>query len=180
MIFNIGLNRAGTTSLAEALNILGYRTLHHKYQGVRLHDIIMKNIKQNLRLFSGLDDEYEAFSDFAGQHFFTLLDQQYPGSRFILTIRDLDDWLDSRVRKVQKNNASPKYRYFFRKIDREGWAREREEYLDLVTAYFLDRKDDFLILNIPQGDGWEQLCPFLGCAIPDTPFPYLNRSENSP
>ena len=32
-----------------------------------------------------------------------MLDRQYPGSKFILTVRDLDDWLDSRRRHVETN-----------------------------------------------------------------------------
>jgi len=34
-------------------------------------------------------------------------------------------------------------------------------------------------MDMTQGDGWEKLCPFLGNAIPETPFPCMNRSIDS-
>ena len=40
-----------------------------------------------------------------------------------------------------------------------------------VKKYFEERKDDLLILNVTEGDGWEKLCYFLGKEIPDEEFP---------
>jgi hypothetical protein len=37
-------------------------------------------------------------------------------------------------------------------------------------------KDQLLIMNITEGDGWAPLCKFLGRPIPDVPFPKLNDS----
>ncbi|MEO7387048.1 MAG: sulfotransferase family protein [Gammaproteobacteria bacterium] len=173
-IFNIGLNRAGTTSLTEALCLLGIRAVHHKHEGTRLYDIMRTNVQARRRVLEGLD-MYDAFSDFAGRDFYRFLDRQYPYSRFILTTRDLESWLDSRERKVEKNLTSPHYHYSFRKVDREGWVKHREEYLADLDRYFEKRKSDLLIINIPDGDGWEKLCPFLGVPIPDLPFPFRNR-----
>ena len=49
-----------------------------------------------------------------------------------------------------------------------------------AVEYFQDRPDDFLIMDITNGDGWEKLCPFLEIQdIPDSPFP-SNRPEQSP
>jgi hypothetical protein len=174
-IFNIGLNRAGTTSLARALQRLGYRTLHYHLGRERLVDIADRNVRAGRRAFDGIDGEYDAFSDFAGQRFYRLLDHQYPGSRFILTIRALEAWLDSRERKVLHNLARPDYRFGFRTIDRPGWIREREAYLQEVDAWFAGRGADLLVLDIPGGDGWEKLCSFLGRPVPAGPFPFENR-----
>jgi len=33
------------------------------------------------------------------------------------------------------------------------------------------RPDDLLVMDIPAGDGWEQLCAFLALPEPDAPFP---------
>lgn len=173
-IFNIGLNRAGTTSLTEALNLLGVRAAHHKHDGVRLYDLLRANGREKRPLLHGLD-QYEAFSDFAGREFFVQLDRQYRYSKFILTTRELSSWLDSRERKVQKNLASPDYHYSFRDVDREGWEKHRAEYLAVLDRYFAGRSADFLVIDIPAGEGWEKLCPFLGLPIPDLPFPFRNR-----
>jgi hypothetical protein len=176
-IFNIGLNRAGTTSLAEALRLLGFSTAHYRHRGVRLYDLIIHNARRGRRLFDGLEEQCDAFSDFAGRHFYAELDRQYPGSKFILTTRELDGWLDSRERKVLLNRARPDYRYGFLAIDREGWARERAAYVSRLQAHFAGRPGDLLVIDIPAGEGWDRLCPFLGVPAPDRPFPWQNRSN---
>jgi hypothetical protein len=173
-IFNIGLNRAGTTSLTEALCLLGINAVHHKHNGVRLYDIMRANAQARRPVLRGLE-QYDAFSDFGGRNFYPLLDRQYPYSKFILTTRDLESWLDSRERKVEKNLASPHYHYSFKSVDREGWTKHRAEYLAALDRYFAGRPGDFLVINIPAGDGWEKLCPFLGVPVPDLPFPFRNR-----
>ncbi|MBL8200800.1 MAG: hypothetical protein JNK40_07500 [Chromatiales bacterium] len=173
-IFNIGLNRAGTTSLTEALCLLGFRAVHHKHNRVRLYDIMRANGRARRPVLHGLD-MYDAFSDFAGHEFYRVLDRQYPYSRFILTTRELESWLDSRERKVAKNLASPDYHYSFRTVDRPGWTKNREDYLASLDRYFAGRPGDFLVINIPAGEGWEKLCAFLGVPVPDQPFPFRNR-----
>ena len=173
-IFNIGLNRAGTTSLTEALGMLGIRAVHHKHAGVRLYDIMGTNIQARRPVLHGLD-QYDAFSDFGGRDFYKYLDRQYPYSKFILTTRELGPWLDSREQKVLKNQASPNYHYSFRTVDREGWTKHRMEYLADLDRHFRNRSGDYLVINIPAGEGWEKLCPFLGVPVPDRPFPFRNR-----
>ncbi|MYB38989.1 MAG: hypothetical protein F4Y26_16720 [Gammaproteobacteria bacterium] len=34
---------------------------------------------------------------------------------------------------------------------------------------------DLLVLDFERGDGWPELCAFLGEPVPDTPFPHVNR-----
>lgn len=173
-VFNIGLNRAGTTSLAEAFSMLGLRAVHHKHNGIRLYDLLRSNVARNRRPFWGIEDRYDLFSDFAGQYCFQLLDRAYPGSKFIVTTRELESWLDSRERKIRKNLARPDYKYFFKTVDREGWTIERQSFLESVGRHFRDRSSDLLIMDIPAGEGWEKLCPFLGLSPPAEPFPRKN------
>lgn len=174
LVFNIGLNRSGTTSLAEAFTVLGLRAVHFRYEGHRLFDIVRANLAIGCRPFGGLDTRFDFFSDFAGQLCFRQVDAAYPGSRFIVTLRKLEDWLDSRERKVRKNLERPDYRYAFKRVDREGWTREREAFLAAVREHFRDRGQDLLEMDIPGGDGWETLCPFLGLPVPTVPFPWKN------
>jgi hypothetical protein len=128
-----------------------------------------------------LDPSFEAFTDIFGvTYFFFLADAQYPGSRFILTVRDLDDWLDSRRRHVQKNqemDAAGDYDGGFLDVDVDAWAKEYVEHEAIVRAYFAERPDDLLVLDITGGDGWEPLCEFLGHPVPDAPFPWKNQFQ---
>lgn len=85
------------------------------------------------------------------------------------------DGLDSRGRKVIHNRNRPDYRYSFTVVDRDGWTRERSAYLEEPRCHFRSGEWDFLIIDIPAGEGWEKLCPFLEVPIPATPFPFRNR-----
>jgi len=184
-VFNIGFNKCGTSSLATALNQAGIKTLHHQFtlkqngrqQKLRLVDFWRSNVKNNLRPFQGLDQAIYGFSDFYGEACFRELDKAYPGSKFILTIRPLDDWLSSRVRHVEGNLKNPHYRGGFLTIDIESWTRSYTNHVETTHEYFLNRKEDFLLLDIPSGEGWEKLCGFLSIPIPTSTFPWSNKSE---
>ncbi|HXX53057.1 MAG TPA: sulfotransferase [Thermodesulfovibrionales bacterium] len=173
-IFNIGFNKSGTTSLSAALNILGIRTIHYMHEGDRLIDIIRDNKKNNRKLLRGLED-IDGFSDFAGI-LFQELDKQYPNSKFILTIRDMDEWLASREKHVTRRKKDRRYRFEPLTVDREAWKKRRAEFVQQVSEYFKDRPSDLLIIDICAGEGWEKLCPFLGVPIPRVPFPHKNKS----
>ncbi len=174
-IFNIGLNRAGTGSLTEALNILGYRAVHFKHDGRRVYDIVQDNAHSGRRLLSGLDARFDAFSDFTAYGFFDVLDTQYPNSKFSITWRELEAWLDSRARKVKKNRSDPNYRYDFLTVDRDRWTRDRALFRARTDDYFQARHNDLLVIDIPAGDGWQALCKFLDVPAPDAPFPWRNQ-----
>lgn len=165
-IFNIGLSRAGTSSLHSALKMLGYNTLHHRYNGRRLPEIIRENEKEGKRLFDGLE-HIDGFLDFSGWNHYEKLDRQYPGSLFIFTYRELYSWMESQRRWNEQKHG--------RKIDK---ARLMDLYNSAVREiwnYFRGR-DDLLIINIPKGEGWGKLCPFFGHSIPNEPFPHKNQS----
>jgi len=171
-IFNIGLNKAGTKSLSLACQLLGFNTVHYEVpDGDRLRDIIDENKRCRRPLLHGLE-EYDFFSDFIGDRDYKELDEQYPDSRFILTFRDLESWLDSRERKVKANQKNPRYKYNFLTVDRLGWAFKYKDYLSELDKYFKFRPEVFLIINIPAGEGWEKLAPFLGKDVPSIPFPH--------
>lgn len=175
-VFNIGFNKSGTTSLNHAMEILGFNALHFKnYDGVRIRSIIENNKTHNKMLMSGLE-EYNFICDFNGERFFRLLDEQYPNSKFILTWRDMEEWLVSREKHVIKNQRNPNYIGNWLTVDIDSWRANRERCEKEIFEYFNGR-DDFLVMKICDGDGWNELCGFLGVDIPDIPFPHLNRVD---
>ena len=48
-----------------------------------------------------------------------------------------------------------------------------------VREYFRDRHNDFLTMNILEGNGWDVLCPFLGKPLPQSPFPNLGGKKRT-
>jgi hypothetical protein len=160
------------------MRMLGYRTLHKGDDET--------SAKVDLAISRGMPP-----LDLIGSHFdayfdvraivlrFAELDRWYPGSKFILTTRDVDGWLDSRERHVRANQqrvASGEYKGSWLTIDREAWMAERSAHHEAVERYFADRPEGLLAMNIVGGDGWEELCSFLGRRpVPREPFPWENR-----
>jgi hypothetical protein len=181
-IFCLGLNKTGTRSLSDALEILGYPSLHWGgddpdralRRGPEIRVAVERALAEGRPLLEDIDD-VDAYSDIlALSTNFDVLDRQYPGSKFILTVRDLDEWLDSRRRHVETNierHERGEYSGMFLVVDYPGWTSERTEHERRVLAYFADRPHDLLVLDIAAGEGWEALCPFLGVPVPDKPFP---------
>jgi hypothetical protein len=181
-VFCIGLNKTGTRSLHDALQILGLRGLHWGgpdpvvalRRGPEIRAAVERCLREGRPLLDDIEDA-DAYSDIlALSTNFDVLDRQYPGSRFILTVRDIDAWVDSRRRHVEANverQARGEYPGTFLTVDEPAWRAEMTEHHRRVLAYFADRPDDLLVIDIAAGEGWEELCPFLGLAVPTQPFP---------
>lgn len=64
----------------------------------------------------------------------------------------------------------------------EKREREHKEFYrrhnDNVREYFKDRSGDFIELCWENGDGFEKLCNFLDCNVPDDPLPNANKAVN--
>ncbi|MCW5982387.1 MAG: hypothetical protein KIT09_30150 [Bryobacteraceae bacterium] len=170
-IFGVGLSRTGTTSLTAALRMLGYRTVHFP-----------TNMDQIVRC--------DAATDSSVAYRFEELDQRFPGSKFILTERDEQGWLKSyeqfRTQQIgvgdnlpmmQEARRSREVVYGTQEFDPDIWLAGYRRHNQRVKEYFADRPRDFIVMNIPGGDGWEKLCAFLGKPIPKEPFPNTNKSS---
>jgi glycosyltransferase involved in cell wall biosynthesis len=175
-IFGIGLNKTGTSSLHAALDLLGFQSLH--WGGPAIRRLVEASLADGRPLLSRLDQRFDAFSDIqALSTSFEQLDQQYPGSRFVLTVRPIDDWIESRRRHVEANQARQAggaYDGEFLTVDEPAWREQWEEHVARVRSYFAGR-DDFLEIDLSDGGGWDPLCDLLGVAAPAEPFPWANR-----
>jgi hypothetical protein len=175
-IFGIGLQRTGTTSLHRALQMLGYRSVHGPFG-----------------LYPDLDpsimDCYDAFSDNPIPLLYPLLDQAYPGSKFICTTRDMASWLKSvkwlfSVGRLESNwQAAPVIDavhaalYGTSDFDEPAFRTFWHVYHAGVRRHFADRPQDLLMLDFTAGDGWEPLCAFLGHPVPGVAFPRSNQTS---
>lgn len=178
-VFGIGLNKTGTISLHEALETLGFRSLHWGGPEVRVQ--VERALADGRPLVEDFP-QYDAFSDiWALSEHFDVLDRQYPGSRFVLTTRDVDSWVESRRRHVARNlarRAEGRYDGTFLTVDEPAWRAQFHEHHDRVATYFAGRTD-LLVLRIAEGEGYEKLCPFLGVEPPPTPFPFRHRATST-
>ena len=178
-IFGIGLSKTGTTSLANSLEILGYKTKDNL--GVTRDDPADLSFIDADAL-----DANDAFTDTPIPSFYRELDAKYPGSRFILTVRDIDGWLLSCKKQFTQKLADKQneaHNRLFMELynstvfDEQKFRSGYKDFVEGVYQYFSERPDDLLVMNVSAGDGWETLCPFLEKTIPEVPFPRANVTK---
>jgi len=177
-VFCIGFHKTGTTSLEVALKTLGYRVTGPNGTkdpdiAARVHDMADELVAR-----------FDAFQDNPWPVLYRDLDRKYPGSKFILTMRSPESWIASQVRDFGLTET-PMRKWIYG--DHAGCPEGNEDvYLERYTRhnrevleYFRDRPDDLLVLDLPGGDGWPELCAFLGHPVPDQPFPHANKASVS-
>jgi len=166
-VFGIGLHRTGTTSLGLALQQLGYRT--HAHADAHSREEAKRKARE-------LCEEYDALEDVPWPVLYEWLDEEYPNSKFILTVRPEEEWIDSVCRKFGGRTIEA-HAWIYDGVgdplnDRERYLRKYRRHNRNVLNYFGDRRgDDLLVMDITKGEGWGKLCPFLGEPIPWLPFP---------
>lgn len=183
-IIGVGFQKTGTSSLREALKALGYRV---RDGGFELFPAAVR--KDEERILKALEP-YDAVEDNPWPLLYREIDAQVRGAKFILTVRDEEEWIRSVSRHIG-DLRSPMHEWIYGvgkglpKEDPENALRVYREHNRSVREYFSDRPDDFLELDFSKGDEWERLCRFLGVEVPDALFPHSNdarkdRTRRSP
>ncbi|MFO7936466.1 MAG: sulfotransferase [Kiritimatiellia bacterium] len=171
-VFCLGFHKTGTSSLALALKKLGYRV-------TGAHGIHDPDIAENvLPMVRSLVSKYDAFQDNPWPIIYKELDHEYPGSKFILLLRDPESWIKSQVKYFGSRTTAMRewiYGVGCPEGNEDVYLKRFMEHNEEVTRYFKDRPDDLLVMNLAEGDGWEKLCPFLGVDVPDIAFPHANK-----
>jgi hypothetical protein len=95
-VFCIGANKTGTSSLSKLFSDLGYNVPSQKFQETHLRDI---HLNFNVKKFTNFVNKYDFFQDipFSLDNFYVRVDTLYPNSKFILTIRDSEEWYKSLI-----------------------------------------------------------------------------------
>jgi hypothetical protein len=183
-IFGIGMHKTATTSLHAAFLALGYKSGH--WPSAHWAKAIWREMNETGK--SPTLEMCYALCDLPIPLLFRRLDVAYPGSKFILTTRNEDKWLES-VRKHWSYELNP-FRAawdtdpFSHRVHQIIYGRTEfhptvflERYRKhnaQVLEYFRDRPYDLLIMDMDNGCGWKELCEFLNQPIPATPYPGRN------
>ena len=181
MVFGVGLGRTGTTSLKDALQHLGYNCLHNSK---KVSAAVKQDRELSRPLLYDLVGEYNAFVDYPIWTLYQTLDEAYPNSKFIWTVRDLPSWLVSRkfmieyrLVRIRKGKMDvPSLTEYHEEDQRKIYLKHHAE----VSRYFQGRERDLLVLDLSKGQSWHKLCSFLEKSIPTIPFPHVNRTEDKP
>jgi hypothetical protein len=200
-VFCVGRNKTGTTSIEAALHSFGLRL------GLQARGEMLKGdwAKRDFTRIVALCRTADAFQDvpFSNAHTFRAVDASFPGSKFILTVRDSpEQWFESLVRfhtRIVGKGRLPtaddlreftyRYKGFLWEAfvltygdderllyDRDAYIANYLDHNRSVTEHFRHRPDDLLVLNVGDADAMQRLCSFLDVPYRGQAMPHLNRS----
>lgn len=203
-IIGAGLGRTGTLSLKLALEQLGFGPCYHMAEWVEHPE----HGHHWQAAAAGADPgwetlfaDYRSAVDIPASLYWKALYDHNPGSKVILTVRPSADWHASLMRTIYpasrgllallEGGADHPLRSSLERlrwVDRVVWQGlfgGRAPDVGHATAIFEAHNqtvrdtvppDD--LLEFPVGAGWGPLCRFLGCPVPDGPFPRSNSSSD--
>ena len=189
-IFGIGFYKSGTTSLFEALRILGYDTVNGdapgSYPGADDGATLIRQIDAGDYRLPTLE-MFEAFTDNPYFRIWREIHAMYPEAKYILTVRDEEPWIASCTRFYRNRRIRPMRAWMFGphadpsrdEESRQAWLAAYREHNRAVREFFATRPDQFLELDPTRERGWERLCSFLGAPIPAQPWPHANAGRRS-
>jgi len=151
--------------------------MHFRVCGV-CHELLPSLHQNDFSGIKEIADQYDVFRDNPWPVLYRQLDQLYPGSKFILTLRGEDKWIKSVTNHFDHKPSLMLeyiYGYPYPKGHEENYLHTFRQHNHDVIEYFRDRSDDLLILDLEEGNGWAKLGAFLGITIPDIPFPHANK-----
>lgn len=192
-IIGAGFGRTGTLSLKLALEQLGFGPCHH-----------MKEVAPNPRQvglwteaaagkpdFHAIYEGYVSTVDWPTAAFWPDVLKAFPDAKVILSTRSAESWYDSISSTILTVLS-----------DRSKWPEPARPWLEMVHDVVVTRslgghlgRDGVIAAYkaneaaaramVPAGkllvfeakEGWAPLCAFLGCPVPDTPYPRTNSKD---
>ncbi|KPP97293.1 MAG: hypothetical protein HLUCCA01_12720 [Bacteroidetes bacterium HLUCCA01] len=202
-IFGIGANKTGTTSLKVAMAELGYTIGYQRKAELLNKDWAFRNFEPIIDYCKSA----QFFQDvpFSKPFTYVVLDQAFPGSKFILTIRDSpEQWYNSitkfHAKKWGLNGRIPTKEDLMNAtyIDKgRPWISNRLTYNtpendpynkemlieyynnhnQNILEYFRHRPDDLLVINISEKGSYKKFCKFLNIDALRDEFPWKNKTK---
>ncbi len=200
-VFCIGANKTGTTSLEQALRDLGFKLGNQARAELLIHEYAQRDFHSIIDYCSVA----QAYQDipFSLPYTYIALDNAFPGSKFILSIRDNEDqWYQSLIRfhakrygiegkPTREHLLSDPYRYrgFLWEANRiiygtpesdpyhEDTLKEHYRRHNQDVIDYFKFRDNLLVLNLAERGSYPKLCNFLEREPVYEDFPWLNKSR---
>lgn len=186
--FNVGLPRSGTTSYSKALNLRGVYDLHYPLKYLtRLRQTGQMEVYNHPTLdWRGISHAHEH------AHEYTRLPDVYPGAKFVLTTRDVDSWVESFDRLIERLKptralGSSVLAWRFELIAGPGYQERRDK--NQLREFFLAHDEavraffgkNLLVLDLRDNevDRVAQLDAWLGVTS-DGAYPHLHDHNGIP
>jgi hypothetical protein len=195
-VFGTGFGRTGTNSLKLALEHLGFGPCHHMYEirddPGQLH-FWQKAAAGELPDWDAAFAGYSSSVDWPSVFFWREITAHYPDAKVIHSHRPEDAWLRSIHATIHptmrdRDSIEPGNRRNLVEMCQKligdqtfgGRLGEADHALSVYRAHDAAIRAAFspermLVLDV--AEGWTPLCAFLGVAVPDVPFPFVNRSQ---
>lgn len=195
-IIGAGFGRTGTLSLKLALEKLGYNKTYHMAELFENPDHLelWEQARESGqcdwdKLFSG----YRAAVDWPACNYWQPLAEKYPQARLILSVRDTQSWFKSihntiypaSIKALQSEETFlNRWAKWSNGLIWEDTFEGQVEDEEFATSVFNDHiatvkaniaADRLLVFEA--AEGWQPLCEFLDCPVPDEPYPRVNSSE---
>jgi hypothetical protein len=154
-VFVVGFNKTGTVSIHILFESLGLPSYH----GVEWRSC------EDMKLLKS----YDCFSDGVPKDL-PKLDHMFPGSKFILQVRDLDTWVYSRLAHIEREKERTRIfdtqkssGWNNTEYATKGWIKKRNTHHLFVLSYFIERPSDLLVVNFVRDElAATKICNFLG------------------
>jgi hypothetical protein len=195
-VIGAGFGRTGTMSLKLALEQLGFGPCYHMREVLAHpeHDAVWHAATRREpidwdALFSG----YGSAVDWPVAAFWRELSRHYPGARFILSVREPRAWHASVLETIFTALSSTPdpddpqacaHRAMTRELILErtfnGRMDDPEHAIEVYEHHIRTVRDALpadRLLVYETGSGWEPLCNFLRCPVPDEAYPRSNTRE---
>ena len=198
-VIGAGFGRTGTTSMKEALELLGYHKCHHMREvmasakQVDLFDRVSRNVEVD---WDDVFDGFEAAVDWPAAARYEELMEKYPDAKVILTARDPDAWYKSTSETIYAlgNSIPPLFSFLIPRVQKitgmverivwkgvfDGRFEEKQYAIDVYNknvAEIMEKVPADRLLVHSAKEGWQPLCEFLDKPIPDQPYPHSNESK---
>ena len=177
-LFGIGLNKTGTSTLGAACALLGLKS--KTWDADLFHKVTVQGDKTAL---AQIINAYDAFNDFPYPLIYRELDQQYPGSKFVLTLAPTPEkWLASLKAHAMRAKPSSKthkivygfqYPHGHEQVFMDYYLRHCDE----VREYFANRPDDFMEVCWANEKDLSRFAGFLGKSPCTLATPIANSSS---
>ncbi len=197
-VIGAGWGRTGTKSLQQALEILGFGPCHHMHE-VLAHfeqvSFFQAAVDGETVDWSTLFSRYRSAVDWPVSYFWRELTGIYPDVKVILSLRDEESWWRSfsetiliQILAPKNGSMDPEFVALGNMIDNllvdhvfACAPDDKEAVLARFRAH-IDEVQQSLpperLLTVDPGNGWDPLCRFLDCPVPDEPYPFLNTSRD--
>jgi len=180
-VLGLGWAKTGTTSLAQAVRRLGYK---HKSQDM---DLVDRYGEGDWNAIKAIAQDFDSFEDWPWLLLYRQFDEWFPGTKFVLTVRDEEAWLPSLRKqwarvphdKVSRRRREVLYGAPVPDISDQQLLGIYRRHNEGVREYFKDRPQDLAVFDWTKGHGWHDLCAFLDEPLPIEEFPRANSAPKS-